>query len=106
MPMPMPIFMFIPGRPEDHHDRYRPALPAAPRRPVRLGARTPAVAVMLTLTVAAVSAFGENGDGESVSGGNTDQDRIWYEVNPNVYQQAAETKVGSKITFTPLHSGC
>ncbi|MER7147006.1 hypothetical protein [Streptomyces xanthochromogenes] len=38
--------------------------------------------------------------------GNTAQDRIWYEVNPKVYQQAAETKVGSKVTFTPLHSGC
>ncbi|CAM5268034.1 hypothetical protein SXANM310S_02844 [Streptomyces xanthochromogenes] len=31
---------------------------------------------------------------------------MWYEVNPKVYQQAAETKVGSKVTFTPLHSGC
>ncbi len=38
--------------------------------------------------------------------GDTGRDQVWYEVNSAVYQRAAGTEVGSKMTLLPLQSGC
>ncbi|MFE0681100.1 hypothetical protein ACFW17_09860 [Streptomyces sp. NPDC058961] len=38
--------------------------------------------------------------------GNTGRDHVWYEVESAVYEQAAATEVGSKMTLLPLRSGC